>query len=59
MVHIFILFLKTASDVSPLRGFRIKSQIFRANEERVLLPVHTVLSFFSAIYLYFLNYKVS
>ena len=42
VLHFLILYLKTAREVSSFRKFGISSQIFGANEERVSLPVYTI-----------------
>ena len=42
VVHVLILLLKAASEVSSLTEFRIRFQIFVANQKRVSLPLDTV-----------------
>ena len=50
VVHILILFLKTARDISSLREIGMRFQIFGANEGRAFWHF--------TIYLFLLNYMV-
>ena len=45
-VHVLILFLKTACEVSSFREFGISSQIFGAYDERVSLSFYTAFVLF-------------
>ena len=56
IVHILILFLKTANDVRSLKKFGISSQIFGANKkESHYLPLYTVFVHFLRNILVFLK----
>ena len=53
VVHVLILFLKTSIEVYSFREFGTSSQIFGANEERVLLQLYTVFVLLLGNILYF------